>query len=108
MIKPSRSTTGAKICFWLEMELLSPSLASSADKLQVEVYFPDPHAPWQRGTNENTNGLLREYFPKGSDLTDVEETVIQEWEDKLNHRSRECLNWKTPYEVFYDKIVHLI
>ncbi|HEL1827956.1 TPA: IS30 family transposase [Streptococcus suis] len=78
------------------------------DKLQVEVYFPDPHAPWQRGTNENTNGLLREYFPKGSDLTDVEETVIQEWEDKLNYRPRKCLNWKTPYEVFYQKTVHLI
>ena len=78
------------------------------DKLKVEVYFSDPHAPWQRGTNENTNGLLREYFPKGSDLTFIDEHTIQLWEDKLNNRPRKCLNWKTPYEVFYGEIVHLI
>ena len=78
------------------------------DKLKVEVYFPDPHAPWQRGTNENTNGLLREYFPKGSDLTFIDEHTIQLWEAKLNNRPRKCLNWKTPYEVFYGEIVHLI
>ena len=78
------------------------------DQLKVEVYFSDPHAPWQRGTNENTNGLLREYFPKGSDLTFINEHTIQLWEDKLNNRQRKCLNWKTPYEVFYGKIVHLI
>ena len=76
--------------------------------VKVEVYFPDPHAPCQRGTNENTNGLLREYFPKGSELTLVDEHTIQLWEDKLNNRPRKCLNWKTPYEVFYGKIVHLI
>ena len=78
------------------------------EKLNVEVYFPDSHAPWQRGTNENTNGLLREYFPKGSDLTEVEHLIIQEWENKLNNRPRKCLNWKTPYEVFYGINVHLI
>ena len=78
------------------------------DKLKVEVYFPDPHAPWQRGTNENTNGLLREYFPKGSDLTFIDEHTIQLWENKLNNRPRKCLNWKTPYEVFYEENVHLI
>ena len=43
-----------------------------SDQLKIEVYFPDPYAPWQRGTNENTNGLLKEYFPKGSDLTLVD------------------------------------
>ena len=78
------------------------------DKLKVEVYFPDPHAPWQRGTNENTNGLLREYFPKGSDLKVVDDQTIQLWEDKLNNRPRKCLNWKTPYEVLYEENVHLI
>ena len=49
--------------------------------------------------------LLREYFPKGSDLTEVEQAVIQEWEDKLNNRPRKCLNWKMPYEVFYRRTV---
>ena len=78
------------------------------NQLKVGVYFPDPHAPWQRGTNENTNGLLREYFPKGSDLTFIDEHTIQLWEDKLNNRPRKCLNWKTPDEVFYGKIVHLL
>ena len=78
------------------------------DKLKVEVYFPDPHAPWHRGTNENTNGLLREYFPKGSDLTFIDEHTIQLWEAKLNNRPRKCLNWNTPYEVFHGEIVHLI
>ena len=53
------------------------------DKLKEEVYFPDPHVLWQRVTNENTNGLLREYFPKGSDLTFIDEHTIQLWEDKL-------------------------
>ena len=79
-----------------------------ADKLKGEAYFPDPHAPWQRGTNENANGLLREYFPTGSDLTLVDDQTIQLWENKLNNRPRKCLNWKTPYEVFYKENVHLI
>ena len=79
-----------------------------SDQLNIEVYFPDPHAPWQRGTNENTNGLLREYFPKGSDLTLVDDQTIQLWENKLNNRPRKCLNWKTPYEVFYGESMHLI
>ena len=79
-----------------------------SDQLKIEVYFPDPHAPWQRGTNENTNGLLREYFPKGSELTLVDDQIIQLWEDKLNNRPRKCLNWKTPYEIFYEENVHLI
>ncbi len=79
-----------------------------SDQLKIEVYFPDPHAPWQRGTNENTNGLLREYFPQGRDLTVVDDQIIQLWENKLNNRTRKCLNWKTPYEVFYEENVHLI
>ena len=69
----------------------------------TKVYFPDPHAPWQRGTNENTNGLLREYSPKGEDISNVLDNQIQEWANKLNTRPRKCLNWKTPYEVFFNE-----
>nr|WP_303953233.1 IS30 family transposase [Streptococcus vestibularis] len=74
----------------------------------MEVYFPDPYAPWQRGTNENTNGLLREYFPKGSNLTLVDVQTIHLWENKLNNKPRKCHNWKTPYEVFCGESTYLI
>ena len=78
------------------------------DQLKIEVYFPDPHAPWQRGTNENTNGLLREHFPKESDVTLVNDQIIQLWKNKLNNSPQKYLNWKTPYEVFYGESMHLI
>ncbi|EGO7726396.1 IS30 family transposase [Enterococcus faecalis] len=74
----------------------------------TKVYFPDPHAPWQRGTNENTNGLLRESSPKGEDISGIFNSQIQEWVNKLNTRPRKCLNWKTPYEVFFNESLHLI
>lgn len=74
----------------------------------VKFYFPLPHHPWQRGTNENTNGLLREYFPKGQDITDLPESYIQAMYDELNHRPRKCLNYKTPYEVYYSIALHLV
>ncbi|MDW3673247.1 IS30 family transposase [Enterococcus faecium] len=74
----------------------------------TKVYFPDPHAPWQRCTNENTNGLLREYSPKGEDISGIFNSQIQEWANKLNTRPRKCLNWKTPYEVFFNESLHLI
>ena len=74
----------------------------------VPVYFADPHSPWQRGTNENTNGLLREYMPKGFDITDTSESTIQTWANLLNHRPRKCLNWRTPYEVMFEQEVSLI
>lgn len=73
----------------------------------VPFYFPAPHHPWQRGTNENTNGLLREYFPKNTDITDVSDISIKEMVIELNKRPRKCLNWETPYEVYYQKPLHL-
>ncbi len=73
----------------------------------VKFYFPQPHHSWERGINENTNGLLREYFPKGSDITDIPDEYIQEMFDKLNHRPRKCLGYKTPYEVYYSETLHL-
>ncbi|MDD5793014.1 MAG: IS30 family transposase [Erysipelotrichaceae bacterium] len=75
---------------------------------QVQFYFPYPQHPWDRGTNENTNGLLREYFPKGMDITGIPEEYIQEKVDELNKRPRKCLGFKTPYEVYYSETLHLI
>lgn len=74
----------------------------------VEFYFALPHHPWQRGTSENTNGLLREYFPKGRSLAGVSEKRVQEVYDKLNRRPRKRLGYRTPYEVHYSKALHLI
>ena len=74
----------------------------------VQFYFPQPHQPWQRGTNENTNGLLREYFPKGSDLSKYSDEQIQNKVDELNKRPRKCLGYRTPYEVYYSTTLHLI
>lgn len=74
----------------------------------VQFYFPKPHQPWERGTNENTNGLLREYFPKGVNISDIPSEEVQAVYDKLNHRPRKCLGYRTPYEVYYSKPLHLI
>lgn len=74
----------------------------------ISCFFADPYSPWQRGTNENTNGLLREYLPKGRDLTEIPNSTIDIFVSKLNLRPKKCLGWKTPYEIFYDKVLHLI
>jgi transposase, IS30 family len=69
-------------------------------KTGLAVYFADPYAAWQRGTNENTNGLLRFYFPKGSDFRQISEKEVALVVKKLNNRPRKCLNYQTPYEVY--------
>jgi IS30 family transposase len=65
----------------------------------IRVYFADPHSPWQRGSNENTNGLLRQYFPKGTDLGQATDQQIRHVADELNDRPRACLNDRSPAQL---------
>jgi IS30 family transposase len=78
-----------------------------SEALNAKIFFPDPHAPQQRGTNENTNGLIREYFPKGTDLNLQTDEQIEYFVEQLNSRPRKVLGWKTPSEVFLGKKLHL-
>jgi IS30 family transposase len=72
--------------------------------LKCDYYFCDPYSSWQRGLNENINGLIRQYIPKGSSFEHITKKRITEIENKLNHRPRKSLGWKTPYEVFHEKV----
>ena len=76
--------------------------------LGVPVYFADPYSSWQRGSNENANGLLREFFPKGTDFAQVGDGELADALAKINGRPRKCLDWKTAHEVFTEEVLRLI
>lgn len=82
-------------------EILFPSFIwvnCSRVKLDAEFYFARPYHSWERGANENTNGLIRQYIPKGTDFSELTDEMLAEIEWKLNHRPRKSLGYRTPLE----------
>lgn len=73
----------------------------------MRIYFAHPYSAWERGTSENTNGLLRQYFPKGTDFRKVTQKELARAVRALNNRPRKCLGYRTPREVFADPVLHL-
>lgn len=80
---------------------------SIEDMLDIEMYFADPYSAWQRGRDENSNGLLREFFPKKTDFSKVSEEELFDALLKINNRPRKCLGWRTPTRVFQHEVLQL-
>jgi len=72
-----------------------------AKKLNADFYFAHPYSSWERGANEHTNGLVSQFFPKGSDFTKITQKDLKRVERRLNNRPRKCLNMKTPNQVAF-------
>jgi len=70
-----------------------------AQELDIDFFFTHPYSSWEKGTNENTNGLLRQYFPKGTDFNIISDDTINTVESQLNNRPRKCLNYKSSIEI---------
>jgi len=82
--------------------------AELTKRLKLDIWFCDPHAPWQRGSNENTNGLLRQFLPKGTDLSLASQTMLNDIARLLNGRLQQTLNWKTPEEVMTEELIKFL
>lgn len=78
-----------------------------AHELEISFFFAHPYAAWERGANENMNGLVRQYIPKNRDLSSVTDEELLQIMNKLNHRPRKCLDFKTPFQVFFEHSVAL-
>ena len=78
-----------------------------AQQLQANFYFCHPYSSWERGINENTNGLIRQYFPKQTEFAKITEMDIQAAQEKLNHRPRKTLGYLTPSEVYFKELAEL-
>ncbi len=90
LVKTITCDRGKEFAGWKKIE----------EKLNCDMYFADPYCAWQKGTNENSNGLLREYYPKGMNLSKTNNNELKQKLDLLNNRPRKCINYRTPYEVF--------
>ena len=77
-------------------------------ELNIQVYFADAYSSWQRGSNENSNGLLREFFPKKTNFDHVTKDELKQALHLINNRPRKCLGWKTAHEAFQEELLHLI
>ena len=94
LVKTITCDRGKEFAGWKEIE----------DSLNCDIYFADPYCAWQKGTNENSNGLLREYYPKGMDLSKTNNIELKEKLDLLNNRPRKCIDYKTPNELINEYI----
>lgn len=77
------------------------------EDLKIPIYFADPYSSWQRGSNENSNGLIREFYPKKTDLATIENEELIEMLFLINNRPRKCLNWKSPIQAFFEEVLQL-
>jgi IS30 family transposase len=78
-----------------------------ARKLDADFYFCHPYSSWERGVNENTNGLIRQYFPKQTEFATITEMDLKAAQEKLNHRPRKTLGYLTPHEVYFKELAKL-